>query len=70
MSFTYDSGLEKPTAEDEVSYREQQDEEPNLRTLEEWLDDGVAEATDGCRVEPDGYCEHGKPSWFLALGLI
>ena len=28
------------------------------------------EATDGCRVEPDGICEHGQPSWLLHLGSI
>lgn len=43
---------------------------PSLRKLKFWLYDGVAEATDGCRVEPDGTCPHGKPSWFLKLGLI
>jgi len=43
---------------------------PEMWQLEEWLMDGVCEATDGCRVEPDGRCQHGKPSWFLALGLI
>jgi hypothetical protein len=44
--------------------------EPDLSQLEEWLNDGVAEATDGCRVEPDGTCEHGCESWFLVLGMI
>jgi hypothetical protein len=33
-------------------------------------EDGGCEATDGCFVEPDGTCEHGQPSWLLALGLI
>ena len=45
-------------------------ERPDFETLEEWDMDGVAEATDGCRVEPDGVCEHGHPSWLLALGMI
>ena len=31
---------------------------------------GLAEATDGCVIEPDGVCEHGHPSWLLELGLI
>lgn len=31
---------------------------------------GVCRAADGCRVEPDGECEHGWPSKLLALGLI
>ena len=32
---------------------------PPLATMERWMDDGVARATDGCRVEPDGTCPHG-----------
>ena len=43
---------------------------PSLKTMERWLDDGVAKATDGCRVEPDGICPHGKPSWLIKLGFI
>jgi len=45
-------------------------DEPTIEQLMEWSDDGVAEATDGCRVEPDGYCEHGCPSWLIELGYI
>lgn len=48
-------------------------EKPKL-TMEEIIrradEDGVGVTTDGCEVEPDGYCEHGKPSWLLKLGLI
>lgn len=43
---------------------------PSLEELEAWLDDGEAEATDGCLVEPDGTCPHGKKSWLLVLGMI
>lgn len=43
---------------------------PSVRTMERWISEGVAKATDGCRVEPDGRCPHGKPSWLLRLGLI
>jgi hypothetical protein len=43
---------------------------PSVAWMEAWMSEGVAEATDGCRVEPDGTCEHGKPSWLLTLGLI
>ncbi len=44
---------------------------PSLDQLEEWMsDEGGCEATDGCWVEPDGYCEHDKPSWLIVLGLI
>lgn len=43
---------------------------PTIEQMEEWMSDGIAEATDGCRVEPDGHCEHGHSSWMLVLGLI
>jgi hypothetical protein len=43
---------------------------PDLETLQEWMSDGGCEALDGCRVEPDGICEHGEPSWLLKLGYI
>lgn len=43
---------------------------PSVATMERWLNDGIARATDGCKVEPDGYCQHGKPSWLIRLGLI
>jgi hypothetical protein len=44
--------------------------QPSIRTMEHWVMDGVAKATDGCRVEPDGHCQHDKPSWLLELGYI
>jgi hypothetical protein len=43
---------------------------PSLKTLEKWSFDGVSKATDGCRVEPDGTCQHGHLSWLLRLGYI
>lgn len=43
---------------------------PSIATMERWMSNGVAKATDGCRVEPDGVCEHGKESWILVLGFI
>ena len=43
---------------------------PAIKTLENWVCNGVAEAVDGCRVEPDGSCEHGYKSWLLVLGYI
>ena len=44
--------------------------EPSIEEMQEWVYDGVAEATDGCTVEPDGTCEHGKESWLIVLGYI
>lgn len=43
---------------------------PSVATMMKWLDTGRAKATDGCVTEPDGHCEHGKPSWMLVLGVI
>ena len=45
-------------------------DEPDIETLEDWLSEGGCEATDGCWVEPDGTCPHGKNSWLLEMGLI
>jgi len=47
-------------------------EKPDMDTLEQWLRECGCEAACiyQCWVEPDGYCEHGKPSWLLKLGLI
>lgn len=35
------------------------------RIIEMTASTGICEATDGCRVEPDGYCQHGCPSWLI-----
>ena len=43
---------------------------PSIKTMEKWMDTGVCKATDGCKVEPDGTCQHGCDSWLLELGLI
>jgi len=50
--------------------RTKRKKEPTIKQLERWVYDGVCEATDGCRVEPDGTCEHGCQSWLLEMGLI
>lgn len=44
--------------------------EPDIEELGDMVLDGDSEATDGCTVEPDGICEHGHPSWLIAMGLI
>jgi hypothetical protein len=43
---------------------------PEVEDLMRWDWDGIAEATDGCPVEPDGVCEHGHTSWLRRLALI
>ena len=43
---------------------------PSVETLTAWDDDGGCEATDGCWVEVDGHCPHGRPSWALVMGLV
>lgn len=44
--------------------------QPSMDDLEEMASEGIATATDGCSVEPDGRCAHGAESWLLALGWI
>lgn len=43
---------------------------PSVATMTRWSNDGVAKATDGCRVEPDGRCEHNHSSWMVRMGVI
>lgn len=42
----------------------------DIEDLYEILDGGVAEAVDGCQVEPDGKCPHGFSSPLLILGMM
>jgi len=53
-----------------MGYPTPTEDAPDIDTLEGWMMDGGCEATDGCWVEPDGVCEHGHPSWLLAMGMI
>ncbi len=43
---------------------------PSIGKLERQSNDGVCDSILGKRVEPDGWDEHGSPSWLLALGMI
>jgi len=43
---------------------------PSIKTLERYSYDGIAKTPCGCRVEPDGYCEHNLPSWLIIAGII
>ena len=43
---------------------------PGIRSLERMSFDGIAKAIDGCKVEPDGCCQHGFPSWLMVVGVI
>jgi hypothetical protein len=54
------------------SPEDERQQQPAWATLMDWLGaDGGCEATDGCWVEErDGVCEHGQPSWLVALGLL
>lgn len=54
-----------------MSYPKPTTKKPGFKTLERWaLTDGVAKATDGCTVEPDGSCPHGHVSWLIYLGFM
>jgi len=43
---------------------------PTMKTLERWVNDGVASSITGQKVEPDGYDQYGFPSWLIVMGLI
>ena len=43
---------------------------PEWQTLMKWQVEGIARTPDGCRVEPDGTCQHGYKSWLLIYGLL
>lgn len=43
---------------------------PTPETFIQWSFDGIGEATDGCRVEPDGRCPHGHTSWLRVAGIM
>ena len=43
---------------------------PAMSTLENWERQGFSRTLDGCKVEPDGSCQHGFNSWLIELGYI
>lgn len=45
-------------------------EYPSEEQINNWMVDDICETPCGCAIEPDGYCEHGNPSWLIILGLI
>jgi hypothetical protein len=46
--------------------------EPSPENIAAWCNatPQVANATDGCKVELDGVCSHGYPSWLIMYGLV
>jgi hypothetical protein len=36
---------------------------PSVKTLEKWDYEGYSKTPCGCKVEPDGICQHGNPTW-------
>ena len=68
---TLDSFDENPFMGVRLSWRGQPVETPSESQVRSWIiGDQNCEALDGCTVEPDGYCEHGAPSFLIAMGLI
>jgi hypothetical protein len=62
--------LHEEEGEEEIEVVDVEDNPPDICIIVDWMEEGGCEATDGCWVEPDGYCEHGKPSWAIVLGYI
>lgn len=58
------------TARTEAGYPKPKKKKPSIATMTKWSNKGYCLATDGCKVEPDGVCGHGYPSWMLYLGYI
>ena len=57
--------------EDEIyAFADAQYEAPSDELMAIWEEGGEYEALDGCTVEPDGWCEHGWPSWLIVLGRV
>jgi chromosome segregation ATPase len=65
-----EAAIHKGISESTLSEAAKKPGQPSIQTMYKWMEDGVAKATDGCRVEPDGVCKHGAKSWLLELGLI
>jgi len=59
----------KPRGGPTVTWNGEEYARPSAAQVENMLFD-TAEAIDGCRVEPDGTCPHGAPSWLIQLGMI
>ena len=47
----------------------QEDQPDEDRIAAMVIDAAPCLATDGCEVEPDGFCPHGHPSWLVRLGI-
>jgi hypothetical protein len=66
----------KPESKGDVKlrYEKQGDlKQPPHDNLEQWMEDGTCPADgcdEGCYVELDGICPHGKPSVVMSMGLI
>lgn len=43
---------------------------PSLKTLMKWEQDGYCKTPCGCKVEVDGACVHGNPSWLIILKMV
>lgn len=60
---------------DDLPYGDDRDlavhEEPDQEQLERWVSGtDMCESTDGCTVEPDGWCPHEHMSWLMVKGLV
>lgn len=43
---------------------------PSVKSMENWISNGVAKTVLGGRIEPDGCDSNFAPSWLLTLGYI
>lgn len=62
--------MENPKPVNQLKYQQPTQKQPSMKSLEKMVFDGIAKATDGCKVEPDGRCPHNHVSWLIYLGYI
>lgn len=55
---------------DSKGYRHRRVKKPGLNSMHKATMDGTCLTPDGCRVEPDGTCQHGWDSWLKILHVI
>lgn len=64
------SGKGCPVCRQSTNIKVDEVAQPSVEDLMAMESEGYSIDTDGCRVEPDGVCQHGCNSWLIELGLI
>jgi len=62
--------FEKKLDDLKLVHKRIKDKVPSVKTLAKYMDDSICPTPDGCKVEPDGTCQHGWNAWLLILHVI